>query len=329
MGTSGTINRCVSPAALASPTTITVSDDWEAVLQEVRNLGQAAIQRAHVPPDVMGCMIQALRRPGRLLSPTPAATELFLCWLAALGIPLCPVWLSGAVACEFLLTGYDVLDVLYDCSPVSTVSDGTKGTTYLPGQHLCVTLPAGMLLLQQAQELLARLDIPAERRAQAVALFARAGRRAFTSHLQDVALRQAPVSVTDDRLVLVQQILARRSGSLIAAISQCATTLAGAPWRVIGHAGGFGGALGCAGQLQDDLADMAEDQISGRQTAPLLLAHLYPEAPTVVETTTRVLIHRYFLEAASHVQSLARASLCTPEPLWSLLPSALHGDVAH
>lgn len=325
MSTSDNVTRCVSPTSPVSSTA--VSDEWGGVLQEARNLGQAALQRAHLPPDVMACMISALRRPGRLLSSTPAATELFLRWQTALRLPVGPVWLRGAVASEFLLTGYDVLDELYDCSPVPAVSDGTFGTTRLRSEHLHVTLPAGTLLLQQAQELLASLNVPAERRAKAVTLFVRAGRRAFTSHLQDVALRQTPVCVEDDRLMLIQQILVRRSGSLIGAISQCAALLAGASWRIIGHAGGFGRALGCAGQLQDDLADLAEDQLSGRQTVPVLLAHLYPETPIVVETTTRVLIHLYFLDAASHLKSLARASLCTPEPLWTLLPSAVYDDM--
>jgi hypothetical protein len=58
-------------------------------------------------------------------------------------------------------------------------------------------LPAGICVLLLAQELLARLDLPAERRLRAATALARAGRRARAGHAQDLALRQAPTAAPD------------------------------------------------------------------------------------------------------------------------------------
>ena len=178
-------------------------------------------------------------------------------------------------------------------------------------------LPAGVALLQLAQEAVLRLDLPLERRAQTGTALARASRRVFTAQAGDYALRRQPRATQDDILA----VLRHRSGALGAAPCHCAALLTGAPWRTVALAGRFGRALGCAAQLEDDLADRVDDLRSGRQTVPTMLAQLYPAAPELVEATTWVLIQRYLQEAAQAVQRLP--THVRTEPLWAFLPPAM------
>lgn len=268
-------------------------------------VGQRVLRAACLVPSVEAACRVALTKPGRLFSAVPIWSRLFLAWSAALTEDPGEAFLRAAVACECMAAGYDLIDAHYDRTHDPAARDGlTHG------------LPAGVTLLLLAQELLARLDLPAERRARAGAALSSAGRRACTGQMQDYALRRQPTASQDEVLA----ILRRRSGTLAAAPCQCAALLAGAPWRTVALAGRFGRAFGCAAQLADDLADRVEDEQSGKKTVPFLLAQLYPAAPELVEATTLVLIQRFLQEAA---QALARLPIhrARTEVLWTLLPA--------
>jgi len=263
---------------------------------------------ARLPAAVEATARAALARPGHVLgAPTvPRWARLFLTWIDALtGTPLNP-YLPGAVACDWMAAGYDLLDQVYD------------GSSEARNDMLARTLPAALSLLMLAQELLASLDVPGSRRAAACRAFARAGRRALAGQVQNYGLRMVPTVDIDTALSIVR----RRSGPLVAAPCQCAALLTGASWRTVALAGRFGAALGCAAQLEDDRADRAEDELAGRATVPLLLARRHAAAPAVAEATLWVL-HRRFLERAA--QSLERLphDRVHVEVLWTLLPADL------
>jgi len=275
---------------------------------QLHELGLQLLRGARLPDPVHDTCLAALHRPGRIFSANAVWSRLFLAWIEALTESQAAVFLPAAVACECMAAGYDLVDALHD--------DEVSGAT---AASLPYALPAGTALLLLAQELLARLDLPAERRVWAIAAFARAGRRACRGQLGDDALRADPAPPPDDALAVMRW----RSGALAAAPCQCATLLAGAPWRVVALAGRFGQALGCAAQLEDDLADQAEDARGGRQTVPLLLTQLYPTEPDLVEALTWVLVQGFLHDAAA---ALARLSLLSPAyprtgALWTFLPS--------
>lgn len=266
--------------------------------------GRHLLREAHLAPDLHAACVVALEHPGRLWSANPAWSRLFLAWTAALAEPPSETVLTVAVACEFMATGYDLLDDVYDHS--GDVSALTRA------------LPAGTTLLLLAQQALADLDVPAARRRAACAALARAHRGFCAGQVQDYRLRDRPTTTHDDALAVMR----RRSGSLVAVPCQCAALLAGAPWRVVGLAGRFGQALGCAAQLEDDLADRADDLRTGRQTIPTLLARRHPDAPELVEATTWVLMQHFLEEAAAALHRLpVHVRL---DPLWTLLPATAH-----
>ncbi|MDQ2829754.1 MAG: polyprenyl synthetase family protein, partial [Chloroflexota bacterium] len=217
------------------------------------------------------------------------------------------LFLPAAVACEFMAAGYDVLDAVTDQAPT------------LSPKERAHTLAASAALLRLSHELLVDLDLPHARCVRAAAALARTGLLAEAGHARDIDLRRQP-AVSQDALFAVLRL---RSGTLVAAPCQLAALLAGAPWRAVAVAGEYGYALGCAAQLEDDLADMAEDERSGRKTVPLLLARLYPMQPEVAEAATWVLIRRFQREAA---RLLTHPSIdqTRTEALWTLLPPALH-----
>lgn len=254
------------------------------------------------------CVLEALTRPGRLFSPRPVWARLFLAWIDALAVEgsSCAALLPAAVACECVGTGFDLIDDVYDHAHGPAL-DG----------ELTNALPAGVALLQLAQDAVSRLDLPLERRAQAGAALARASRRVFVAQAGDYALRRQPRATQDDILA----VLRHRSGALGAAPCHCAALLTGAPWRTIALAGRFGRAIGCAAQLEDDLADLADDMRDGRKTIPTILAHLYPAQSELVEATTWVMSQRFLQEAAQAVQRLP-AHVRT-EPLWTFLPPVM------
>lgn len=263
--------------------------------------GRHLLRQAHLAPDLHAACVVALERPGRLWSANPAWSRLFLAWTAALAEPPSEIVLTAAVACEFMATGYDLLDDVYDHG--GDVSALTRA------------LPAGTTLLLLARQALADLALPTERRRHACAAFAHAHRGFCTGQVQDYRLRDRPTATHDEALA----VLHRRSGSLVAAPCQGAVLLAGAPWRIVGLAGRFGQALGCAAQLEDDLADRADDLRTGRQTIPTLLARRHPNTPELVEATTWVLMQHFLEEAAAALHRLpAHVRL---DPLWTLLPT--------
>jgi len=278
------------------------------ILPTLGEVGRHILDEARLSPPLHTTCVAALARPGRLFSTAPVWSRLFLAWIDAPAEYSHPAFLRAAAACECMIAGYDLIDKLYD----GTSDPGA-------GAGLSRDLPAGVTLLLLAQDVLARLDLPAEQRARACATLSRAGRRALDGQVQDYTLRQqhAPIAPS-----MALTVLRHRSGVLAAACCQCAAQLAGAPWRAVGLAGRFGCALGCAAQLEDDLADRIEDQCSGRQTVPVLLAHLYPSAPDVVEITTWVLIRRFLHEAAQVLTRLP-ADHGGTEALWRLLPASM------
>lgn len=275
----------------------------------VTEIGRCVLRDAHLPQEIDATCAEALTKPGRLFSPVPAWSRLFLAWLHALADPPYEEFLPAAVACEAVVTGYDLIDDVYD-----------RACDAFPRADLTDVLPSGVTLLLLAQEVLARLDVPADRRARACAVLARASRRVFAAQGQDYVLRDMPPATQD----VVFAVLRRRSGTLAAAPCQCAAVLADSPWRVVALAGRFGRLLGCAAQLEDDLADRVMDEQSGRQTIPTVLAHFYPATPELVEATTWVLL-RHFLEEAARVLRRLPPHVRT-ESLWTLLPTDVRAD---
>ncbi len=246
------------------------------------------------------------RSPATCSALSPAWARLFLTWIEALAPSLHDAVLPAAVACECMAAGYDRIDAVYD----------QAGDVEIRGLRTH-DLPGGITLLLLAQEALAGLSLPAERRVCACAILARAGRRALAGQIKDHELRRMTAPVPSDALAVMHM----RSGALVAAPCQCAAVLAGASWRVIALAGRFGCALGCAAQLEDDLSDRVDDAHGGRKTIPTILADLYPDSPDLVEATTWVLMRRFLEEAA---RALARLpSYLGGDVLWTLLPDDL------
>lgn len=271
--------------------------------------GQDILGAVHLLPTLDAACQAALSRPGRLFSATPAWAWTFLAWVEALEATPRAAFLPAAVACECLAAGCDQLDA-------------TDESAYDPShsEARANAVATGGMLLRLAQDLLAALDLPAERRVGASVLLSRAVRRALDGQQQDVALRQAS-TVSPDMLLAV---LHRRSGTLVAVPCQCAALLAGASWRTVALAGRFGHALGCAAQLEDDLADQGEDARMGRKTLPTLLAHQYPAAPEVVEATTWVLMQCFLREATGALTRLP-VECRESAAVWSLVPASLRG----
>jgi len=270
--------------------------------------GERVLHAAHLPLPLDARCREALSRPGRLFSPMPLWARLFLAWVEALTAPPRDVFLPAAVACELMIAGYDLIDAASD-------QDDQEGSVSVHGYSGPDVVP-GLILLLLAQDVVAHLDLPAERRVQASATLARAGRRALAAHARDLVLRQMSALPPPE---MVLAVLRQRSGMLVAAPCQCAAFLVGAPWRTIALAGHFGQALGCAVQLEDDLADRAADEQGGRRTVPVLLLQQTPE---LVDTTTRVLIRRFLHEAAHALTRLPLGPNHT-EALWTLLPTDL------
>ncbi len=273
----------------------------------VSEVGHRTLREARLSHAVDVTCRAALTQPGRLFSASPLWSRLFLAWVEALAEPPHDAFLPAAVACEFTAAGYDLLDAVtdHDLSP----------------EERAPTLAASDALPRLSYELLARLDLPHERRARAGAALARTDQRARAGHARDIALRGQPAASQD----AVLAVLRHRSGTLVAAPCHIAALLTGAPWRGVALAGRFGHALGCAAQLEDDLADQDEDERSGRKTVPLLLARLYPAAPEMVDATTWVVIRRFQREAAGMLTRLPGDYRRT-EALWTLLPPALRID---
>ncbi len=272
-------------------------------MREIDVAGYRVLCDAHLAPPVYAACRDALSRPGHLFSPSPTWARLFLAWIDALAPERRDALLPAAVACECMAAGYDLIDAVSDHAGATGMDTALNHD-----------LPIGVTLLLLAQETLAALDPPG---ARAAALLARAGRRALAGQIQDQELRRQPTATQDAAL----DVLRRRSGTLVAAPCQCAAVLAGAPWRVVALAGRFGAALGCATQLEDDLADRTDDARSGRKTLPTILVRLYPDDPDVVDATAWVLMQRFLAEAA---RVLIRLSpYIDTEPLWTLLPAEL------
>ena len=275
-------------------------------MHTVTEIGLDILREARLPQDVQRTCLKALAGSGRLYSDNPVWSRLFLTWNDALGTPRHDAMLRAAVACEYLVAGYDLIDDVYDqaCSPSLH-------------QDLIDALPAGAALVLLAQETVAHLNVAEDRRTRAGTAIARMSRRVFAAQAQDYALRRLPTATQGD----ASAVLRRRSGTLAAIPCQCAAVLAGAPWRTVALAGRFGQALGCAAQLEDDLADLGEDKQTGRKTLPTILARCYPDTPELVEATAWVLLYRFLEDAARIVRRLPTS--VRTESLWTFLPPAL------
>ncbi len=270
----------------------------------VSDIGHRTLREAGLPRVVDMTCRAALTQPGHLFGASPLWSRLFLAWVEALAAPPYDAFLPAAVTCEFMAAGYDLLDAVTDHD-------------LSPEKH-AHTLAASAALLRLSHGLLAGLDLPHACCVSAAAALARTGRLTEAGHARDIDLRRQS-TVSQDAVLAV---LRWRSGTLVAAPCQLAALLAGTPWRAVAVAGRFGDVLGRAAQLEDDLADMAEDERSGRKTVPLLLARLYPMQSEVAEAATWVLIRRFQREAA---RMLTHPSInqTRTEALWTLLPPAL------
>lgn len=277
----------------------------------IDEVGRRILKDAHLSTQLHDTCLEALSKPGRLFSALPVWSGLFLSWVEVLAPPPSTKFLPAAVAYEYMVAGYDLLDDVYD-----------QETYDLGTSVLSPALATSHTLLMLAQEVIARLEVPAERRASACANLGRAGRRAIAAQQQDYALRQDS-SLESDSVLL--KVLERRSGTLVAAPCQGAALLTGASWRLVALAGRFGRALGCAAQLEDDLADRTEDEQGGRRTIPTKLTRTYPDSLDLVEATTQVLIHRFLLDAARALERLPASynARDRTEVLWKLLPPDL------
>ncbi len=110
----------------------------EQAVPAVATCADLALRRARLPADIEATARAALARPGHALG-APAAplwARLFLTWIDALtGAPL-DVYLPGAVACDCMAVGYDLLDRVYDSLPEERDDD------------LVATLPAALSQLR-------------------------------------------------------------------------------------------------------------------------------------------------------------------------------------
>ncbi len=119
----------------------------EQAVPAVAACADLALRRARLPAAVEATARAALARPGHVLGApsVPRWARLFLTWIDALtGAPLTP-YFPGAVACDCIAAGYDLLDQVYDSPP--------EERDNMPAD----TLPAALSLLMLAQELLASL----------------------------------------------------------------------------------------------------------------------------------------------------------------------------
>lgn len=285
-------------------------------LEATRALGRRALASASLSRDALCACDTALSRPGRLFSASPIASRLFLGWSVALLPVVSPSWLHAAVACEFALVGCDLIDRHTDGVCIG------RGAERPIASEQEWALPAGTSLLLLAQELLSAVETAGERSLAALRVVGRMSRRALAAHHWDSVLRMRPEARPEDAL----KILRWRSGELIALPCVCAAILAGARSPIVALARRFGRALGCAGQLEDDLADRADDAMSGRKTLPLLLGEIGAGDRELAEVATTVLTHRFLEDAATALRSLpplVSPSPCNSEALWSLLPVEL------
>ena len=264
-----------------------------------RELGEQILRTASLPDAVATACQDALSRHGRLFSPVPVWSRTFLAWIDAVAEAPRDLFLPAAVACECMAAGYDLLDAA------------------APGEPDPCTEAASDALLRLSQDLLLDVRVPADCRLRAVAALRRAGGYALAAQRQDIALRSVRTASPD-----VLGILQQRSGTLVAATCQCAALLTGAHWRTVVLAGRFGMVLGCAAQLEDDLADLADDAASGRKTLPVLVAHqMDHDAPEMVAATTWVVVQQYLHGAGEALRRLPQSA--RTEALWMLLPADL------
>lgn len=295
----------------------------------VRVVGRSALTAAHFPNDLLSRCKTALTRPGRLFSPTPIASCLFLAWSRALLPKISPAWLPAAVACEFVFAGCDLIDQHTDALFASNAQGWNKAYGQIERSKQAMrpaqitAFSAGVSLLLLAQELMSGLDAPEECRVPAARILSRMSRRALAAHHYDSILRTQEQRTIVPESVLT--VLRWRAGELGALPCVCAAVLAGSTRRCVALARRFGRALGCGGQLEDDMVDRHEDITTGRKTIPLLLTYLEPGDLELIEAATAVLTHRFLEEAAAAIRSLSGSALTLydSEALWELLPGAV------
>ena len=285
-------------------------------LEATRARGRQALTSASLAKGALQACDTALSRPGRLYSAFPIASRLFLGWSAAL-LPAVPTtWLPAAVACEFVLAACDLVDRHTD----GNFATDREERSALQKQGW--ELPAGISLFLLAHELLSEVETSRARTLTAMHTVGRISRRALAAHHRDGVLRAYPAARPEDALT----VLRWRSGELFALPCVCAAILAGTSSRSVVLARRFGRALGCAGQLEDDLADRRDDARSGRKTLPLLLPEVADDDGELADAATSVLVHRFLEDAASALRQLpplVYPSPCNCEALWSFLPEEL------
>lgn len=280
---------------------------------QVQVLGRRALESSRLPADLAQVCVTALERPGRLLGGTPISTSLFFAWSEALAPAVPSTWTPVAVACEYVLAGCDLIDRHTD-----DLFSQQNGEWVREVQQS--SLAAGTSLLVQAEELLGEIAVPQSRQVAVIRALSQIIRRALAAHDQDHLLRTQPTARPEELVA----VLLHRSGELVALPCVCAALLAGANLREVALARRFGRALGCACQLEDDLADREEDIHTRRKTLPLLLTQSAAGEAAVATAACAVLIHRFLEEAADALRRLD--PLYNGDALWAFLPNSMRAS---
>lgn len=185
-------------------------------------VGRSALTVTHFPNDLLSRCETALSRSGRLFSPTPIASRLFLAWSRALLPRISPAWLPAVAACEFVFAGCDLIDQHTDALFASNVQDWNKANGQIeqskqamrPAQ--IVAFSAGVSLLLLAQELMSGLDAPEERRVPAAHILSRMSRHALAAHHYGSILRRQ-----EQRAIALLKAYLRSCGGALVSLALC------------------------------------------------------------------------------------------------------------
>ena len=219
------------------------------------------LEAAPVAPAYRAALAAALALPGNILSCSPNlrwARPVHACCVAAGGRGEQAVPIAAAV--EVFMVALDLLDDL---------EDGETNPLQV-GLGTASSLNAAMGLLFLAQHCLAQEP----NGASAAAILVEAGLRAGSGQHADLA-PAADGSLTLDEALAVTSA---KSGSLVAAICRLGAFAAGADGDVQARYARFGGYLGVAAQLANDIEAIAPaaagktDLALGRPTLPLVYA---------------------------------------------------------
>ena len=216
---------------------------------------------------------------------------------AQLGDPAAPQVVEGAVVCELthLATLYhdDVMDE-------AAVRRGAPSANSRWSNSIAIL--TGDLLFARASDILADLG------PEAVRIQARTFERLVTGQIQETVGAQPG----EDPIAHYLQVLADKTGSLVATSARFGASFAGADGFLVEALTAFGEEVGVAFQLSDDLLDIVTDGASGKlpgtdlregiATLPVLFA-LAGDDPA--EARLRELVAAPVTDDAEHAEALA------------------------